>query len=197
MAEKRLFPKILEKIFKDFGGLTESHRSETRVNETMIYLRGTAVHSRQTTFNTKTQSTNIKPLGNLVESADGRKMEECGKNLDKLFWNFGGFGQILLFAPLCKVLHSRAFRSLGEPHYNSGKITNTLRFVFICASCLRHSNNWGLGNYSRNFTVGELRAKSITRNLLNSNSSRWIKDDDSWCIRALIGGTLQFWVEKN
>ena len=104
---------------------------------------------------------------------------------------------ILLFAPLCKVLHSRAFRSLGEPHYNSGKITNTLRFVFICASCLRHSNNWGLGNYSRNFTVGELRAKSITRNLLNSNSSRWIKDDDSWCIRALIGGTLQFWVEKN
>ena len=32
--------------------------------------------------------------------------------------------------------------------------------------CLRHSNNRGLGNYSRNFTGGELRTKSIIRNLL-------------------------------
>ena len=52
LAEKRLFPKILGKIFKDSGGLTDGHRSESRVTETMIYLSGTAVHSRQTTINT-------------------------------------------------------------------------------------------------------------------------------------------------
>ena len=89
LTGKRLSQKILEKFFKDFGGLTESHRSESRVTESNCrYLRGTAVHSRQTTFITKTQSTNIIPLEKLVKSADGRKNGATRKNLDKIFWEF-------------------------------------------------------------------------------------------------------------
>ena len=55
----------------------------------------------------------------------------------KIWTNYFGIlegKRILLFAPLCKGLHGRAYRSLVDPHYKSGKITNTLRFVFICAN---------------------------------------------------------------
>ena len=59
-----------------------------------------------------------------------RGEKKFGQNILEFWW----VRIILLFAPLCKVLHGRACHSLGEPYDKSEKITNTLRFVFICAT---------------------------------------------------------------
>ena len=66
LVEKRLFSKILEKIVKDSGGLTDFHRSESRVNETMIYLARNCGPFTTNNNQHGNQTTNSKPLTKLA-----------------------------------------------------------------------------------------------------------------------------------